>query len=177
MGLSCKTRNIYLNGNLPDCTTTNSSSTSLTRYLPLYYWRQFSVLSSSSSLDINVFFSPFETFSSSVHESLLVLSAPWHRSSPSVSHTQVWAPAEVRGTCFGGWKRHVRSARHSEHVEPSRSMQPPTYVIHYSQVKKCPTSHVISRIVNVINVVRHYIHGDGKVFPRHQHASIYIVPN
>ena len=135
MGLSSKTRNIYLNGNLPDCTTTNSSYTSLTRYLPLYYCRQFSVLSSSSSLDINMFFPPFDTFFSSAHESFIVLSAPWHRSSPSVPHTQVWAPAEVRGTCFGGSKRHVCSARHSEHVVPSRSMQSPTYVIHYSQVQ------------------------------------------
>ena len=25
---------------------------------------------------------------------------------------------------------------------------------------------------NVINVVRHYVLGDGKIFPRHQHATI-----
>ena len=30
---------------------------------------------------------------------------------------------------------------------------------------------------NVINVVRHYILGDGKVFPRHQHATIDIALN
>ena len=30
--------------------------------------------------------------------------------------------------------------------------------------------NVISGILNVINVVSHYLRGDGKVFPRHQHA-------
>ena len=79
-----------------------------------------------------------------------LLSAAWHTGSPPGPHTQVWDPAEVRGTCSGGWKWHVHSGRHSEHVEPSRPMQPPTYRIHYQQVKKmsdiwnCPTSHVTS---------------------------------
>ena len=36
---------------------------------------------------------------------------------------QVWAPAEVRGTCSGGPKSQVTTGRHSEHVEPSRPMQ------------------------------------------------------
>ena len=39
---------------------------------------------------------------------------------------------------------------------------------------------MISGILNVINVVRHYILGDGKVFSRHQHvrhATIYTVLN
>ena len=31
-------------------------------------------------------------------------------------------------------------------------------------------SDVSSGTLNVINVVRHYILGDGKVFPRHQHV-------
>ena len=31
--------------------------------------------------------------------------------------------------------------------------------------KECPTAHVISGILNVINVVKHYLLGDGKVFP------------
>ena len=47
-------------------------------------------------------------------------------------------------------------------------------------LKKCPTSNVISGILNVINVVRHYILGDGKIFPRHQHArhaTTYIILN
>ena len=39
-----------------------------------------------------------------------------------------------------------------------------------NRLKKCPTSHVISGIMNVINVVRHYMLGDGNVFSRHQHA-------
>ena len=30
---------------------------------------------------------------------------------------QVWALAEVRGTCSGGSKSHVTTGRHSEHVE------------------------------------------------------------
>ena len=36
---------------------------------------------------------------------------------------------------------------------------------------------MISGILNVINVFRHYILGDGKVFPRHhvRQASIYII--
>ena len=33
-----------------------------------------------------------------------------------------------------------------------------------------PTAHVISGILNVINAVRRYLLGDGKGFPRHQHA-------
>ena len=45
------------------------------------------------------------------------------RGSPSGPRTQVWALAEVRGTCSGGSKCQVRSGRDSEHVEPSRCMQ------------------------------------------------------
>ena len=48
---------------------------------------------------------------------------------------QVWALAEVRGTCSGGSKSHVTTGRHSEHIEPFRPMQ--THV----QVKKSPTAH------------------------------------
>ena len=36
---------------------------------------------------------------------------------------QVWTLAEVRGTFCGGAKSQVTTGRHSEHVEPSRSMQ------------------------------------------------------
>ena len=36
---------------------------------------------------------------------------------------QVWAMAEVRGTCSGGSKLQVTSGRHSEHVYSSRPMQ------------------------------------------------------
>ena len=74
---------------------------------------------------------------------------------------QVWALADVRGTCSGGSKI---ASRHSEHVGPCRLLQ--THV----QVEECPTAHVISGILNVISVVRHYLLGDGKVFPRDQHA-------
>ena len=33
---------------------------------------------------------------------------------------------------------------------------------------------MVSGILNVINAVRHYILGDGKVFARHQHATVDI---
>ena len=36
---------------------------------------------------------------------------------------------------------------------------------------------MISGILNVINVVRHYILGDGEVFPRHQYVTTDIVLN
>ena len=36
---------------------------------------------------------------------------------------QVWALDEVHGTCSGGSKFQVTTERHSEHVEPSRSIQ------------------------------------------------------
>ena len=39
-----------------------------------------------------------------------------------------------------------------------------------NSLKKYPTSQVMSGILNVINVIRHYILGDGKVFPRNQQA-------
>ena len=55
--------------------------------------------------------------------SLLVLSAPWHTGSPPGPYTLIWAPTEVRGTCSGGSKWHVRSGKHSDHVEPSRPMK------------------------------------------------------
>ena len=47
-------------------------------------------------------FSPFGIFFLSGRGSFLVLSAPWHTGSPPGPHTQVWAPAEVRGPCSGG---------------------------------------------------------------------------
>ena len=42
--------------------------------------------------------------------------------------------------------------------------------LYINTLKNCPTSDVISGILNVINVIRHFILGDGKDFPRHQHA-------
>ena len=62
---------------------------------------------------------------------------------------QVWA--EVRRTCSGGSKPQVTRGRHSERVEPSRPMQT------HNRLTKCPTAHVISRILNVVIVVRHYL--------------------
>ena len=87
--------------------------------------------------------------------------------------TQGARPDPVRK--FGPWPRSVARAlavesrtplgEDSEHVEPSRPLQ--THV----QVKRMSGGFiVISGILNVINVVRPYLHGDGKGFPRHQHA-------
>ena len=76
----------------------------------------------------------------------------------------MWALAEVRGTCSGGSKSQVTTGRHSERVKPSRPMQ-----THVQVLNKCPTAHVISRILNVVNVCQTLL-GDGKVFPRHQFA-------
>ena len=58
-----------------------------------------------------------------------VLGSGARRARPN-STTQVWALAEVRGTCSGGSKSQVTTGRHSEHIEPSKPMQ--THV----QVKK-----------------------------------------
>ena len=74
------------------------------------------------------FFIPFGIFFSSGRGSFLVLSAPSHAGSPPGPLTQVWALAEVRGTCPGGSKWQVRSGRDSEHVEPSRPMQTHVHV-------------------------------------------------
>ena len=80
--------------------------------------------------------------------------------SPPGPRARVWALAEVRGTCSGGSKSQVPSGRHSEHVEPSRPLK--THV----QVKKMSGGYnVISGILNVINVIRPYLLGDGKFFP------------
>ena len=43
---------------------------------------------------------------------------------------QVWALAEVRGTCSGGSKSHVTTRSHTDYVKPSRPMQS------YVQVRK-----------------------------------------
>ena len=59
-------------------------------------------------LCITVFFRHFGTFFSSRRGSILVLSAPWHAASPPGPRAQVWALAEVRGTCSGKDSEHVR---------------------------------------------------------------------
>ena len=72
---------------------------------------------------------------------------------------QVWALAVVRGTRSGGSKSQVTTGKHSEHVEPSRPMQ--THV----QVKKNARRFIVlSRILNVVNIVRHYM-VMGRYFP------------
>ena len=84
---------------------------------------------------INVFFLPFGIFSSSDRGSFLVFSPPSHAWSPPEPHTNVWALAEVRGTCSGGSKWQLRSGRDSEHVELSRPKK--THV-----QEECPTAHI-----------------------------------
>ena len=64
---------------------------------------------------------------------------------------QVWALAEVHGTCCGGSKSQVTTGRLSEHVEPSRPMQ--THV----QVKKMSDGSCDIWILNAVNVVRQYL--------------------
>ena len=112
-----------------------------------------------------MFFSTFGFFFSSGHGSFLVLSAPWTAGSPPEPRAQIWALVEVRGTCFGGSKSQVCLGKHSEDVEPSRPLK--THV----QVKRMSGGYnVISGILNVTNVVRQYLLGDGKGFLRHQYA-------
>ena len=50
-------------------------------------------------------------------------SSKWHAGSPPGPRVQVWALAEVRGTCSGGSKWQVPMGRDSKHVEPSRPLQ------------------------------------------------------
>ena len=108
------------------------------------------------------FFYPSAFFSLPVAGRSSCSRAPWHAGSPPGPRAQVWALAEVRGTCSGDSKSHVCSGRHSEHVEPSRPLQ--THV----QVKRMSDGYnVIAEILNVINVIRHYLLGDVKYFPRH----------
>ena len=110
-------------------------------------------------------FWPFGIFSSSGRGSFLVFSPPSHAWSPPEPRTNVWALAEVRGTCSWGSKWQLRSGRDYQHVEPSRPLQT------HLQVKRMSGGYnVISGILNVINIVRQDLLGDGNVFPRHQHA-------
>ena len=95
-------------------------------------------------LHISIFFS-------SGRGSFLVLSALGHAGTPPEHHGASVGMAGVRRTCSWSSKSQVTTGRHFEHVEPSRPM--PTHV----QTKKCLTPHVISRILNVVIVVRHYL--------------------
>ena len=62
----------------------------------------------------------------------------------------------------GGSKSQVRSGSNSENVKPSRPPQTHVQVKtksdgSYVQVRRSPTAHVISEILNVVNVGRHYL--------------------
>ena len=93
--------------------------------------------------------------------SFVVLSAPWPAGSPPEHHGASVGSGRRPWHVLWGFKI---ASRHSEHVGPCRLLQ--THV----HVEECPTAHVISGILNVVSVVRHYLLGDGKVFPRDQHA-------
>ena len=111
-------------------------------------------------LCINVF-SWHSVFFFLFRPSFVVLSAPWPAGSPPEHHGASVGSGRRPWHVLWGFKI---ASRHSEHVGPCRLLQ--THV----QVEECPTAHVISGILNVISVVRHYLLGDGKVFPRDQHA-------
>ena len=76
---------------------------------------------------------------------------------------QVWALAEIRGTCAGGSKSQVTTGRHSEHEEPTRPMQ--THV----QVKKMSDGSFDIYDLECRQCRQTFL-GDGKVFPQHQLA-------
>ena len=85
----------------------------------------------------------------------------------------MWPLAEVRGTCSGGSKRQVigegfRARRAIQaHANPRTQ-----YLLHLTL--KFPTSHLICGILN-INVVRHYMLEDEKVFPDTMPYPIYLL--
>ena len=61
-----------------------------------------------------------------------LFSCSWLRGTPRArpnTTAQVWALAEVRGTCSGSSKLQVTTGRHSEHVELSRPMQTHVHVL------------------------------------------------
>ena len=64
-----------------------------------------------------------------------------------------FGPWPSRGTRSGSSKWQVPTGSDSEHVEPHPGPCKPTYY----RLKECPTAHVISGILNVVNVVRHYL--------------------
>ena len=98
------------------------------------------------------FFLPFGICFSSDRGSFLVLSAPWHAGRSPRYRTQVWALAEVRGTCSGGFQ--VPSPL-EERFRARRAIQAPTNP--RTALKECPITHVMFGILNVINVTRHYL--------------------
>ena len=84
---------------------------------------------------------------------------------------QVWALAEVRGTCSAGSKSQVTTGRHSERVEPSRPIQA------HVHVKKISDGSGDIKDLEC-RQCRQTLLGDGKVFPRHQlarHATSFII--
>ena len=81
---------------------------SLTQYVPTTFSKLYRSIRSISPKHIllctHVFFWPIGIFFSSDRGSFLVLSALWYAGSPPGPRGQVWALAEVRGTCSGGFK-------------------------------------------------------------------------
>ena len=76
---------------------------------------------------------------------------------------------------FGPWPRSAARALGVQSGKSPRGGIPSTWshpgaCKPKNRLKQYPTAHVISGILNVINVVRDYLLSDGKVFPRHQRA-------
>ena len=118
--------------------------------------------------DTNVFFWPIGIFSLPVAGLSSCSRLRGNAGSPPGPRTQAWALAEVGGTCSGGSKWQIPSGSDSEHVKPSRLMQTQAHFACYNLtwVEKCPASHVISMILNVVNDDKHYFVME-KVFARY----------
>ena len=114
---------------------------------------------------VNVLYWHIGIFFSSGRGSFLVLSVPWHTGSPPEHHGVSVSPGRRPWHVLWGFK--VESA-HGEAFRARRAIQAPPKPTY--RLKECPTAHVISRFLNVINVITQYLLGDEKAFPRHQHA-------
>ena len=94
--------------------------------------------------------------------SFLVFSAPAHAGSSPEHHGASMGPGRGPWHVIWGSKSQQTTGRHCEHVVIQAHAN--TY-----RLKECPTAHVISRILNVVNVIRHYSVME-RYFPRHQLA-------
>ena len=94
-------------------------------------------------------------FSSSGRGSILVLSAPGHAGSPPEHHDASVGPGQ--GQCHVLWGFKV-ARNHGEAFRARRAIHAHANPRTYYRLKQCPTvHHVISRILNVVNVVKHYL--------------------
>ena len=84
----------------------------------------------------------------------LVLSTPGHAGSPPEHHGASVGPG--RGPWHGLWGFKVAS-HHGEVLRARRATQAHANPRTWYRLKKFPTAQVISRILNVVSVVRHYL--------------------